>query len=60
MAVGWNISLFHYRNQGGDFGRVLVGLQVPTTDHVRFAAFLEGLGYRYCEQTDNIAYRLFL
>ena len=60
MAVGWNISLFHYRNQGGDFGRVLVGLQVPTTDHVRFAAFLEGLGYRYCEQTNNITYRLFL
>ncbi len=60
MRPGWNISLFHYRNQGADYGRILVGLQVPTDDNKAFKAFLETLGYPHVEETDNPAYRLFL
>lgn len=60
MSPDWNISLFHYRNQGDDYGRVLVGLQVPPSDKKAFKAFLEGLGYPYWNETDNPAYNLFL
>ncbi|MFQ5936804.1 MAG: threonine ammonia-lyase, biosynthetic [Acidiferrobacterales bacterium] len=60
MGGAWNISLFHYRNHGADFGRVLVGMQVPPTDMRKFKAFLENLGYEYAEETDNPAYQLFL
>ena len=60
MHPGWNISLFHYRNQGGDDGRILVGIQVPATDREAFAAFLESLAYPWAEETANPAYRLFL
>ena len=60
MRHGWNISLFHYRNHGADYGRVLVGLQVPAADRVAFRRFLAGLGYPYREETRNPAYRLFL
>jgi len=60
MHPGWNISLFHYRNQGDDHGRVLVGLQVPPADEHAFAAFLDTLAYPYQEETDNPVYRLFL
>jgi threonine dehydratase len=60
MRPGWNISLFHYRNQGADYGRILMGLQVPKADNKAFAAFLEGLGYPFVEETLNPAYRLFL
>ena len=60
MRPGWNISLFHYRNQGADYGRILVGLQVPQTDNRPFEQFLASLGYPYVEETDNPAYRLFL
>jgi threonine dehydratase len=60
MRPGWNISLFHYRNQGADYGRILVGLQVPTKDHKAFDKFLETLGYPYVEETANPVYRLFL
>jgi threonine dehydratase len=60
MHPGWNISLFHYRNQGADFGRILVGIQVPRTDKKRFREFLEGLAYPCEDETDNPAYRLFL
>ena len=56
----WNISLFHYRNQGGDSGRVLVGIQVPPADRKRFAAFLDSLGYSHVEETHNPVVRLFL
>jgi threonine dehydratase len=56
----WNISLFHYRNHGADFGRVLVGMQVPAEDHVAFGEFLQCLGYAYVDETQNPAYRLFL
>ena len=60
MAPNWNISLFHYRNQGGDVGRILVGLQVPAADMTAFQAFLAGLGYRFWNESDNPVYRLFL
>ena len=60
MQPGWNITLFHYRNQGADYGRILVGLQVPKKDDGAFRKFLENLGYPFVEETDNPAYRLFL
>jgi threonine dehydratase len=60
MRPGWNISLFHYRNQGADYGRILVGLQVPEGDKAAFAEFLETLGYPYVEETANPVYRMFL
>ncbi len=60
MAQGWNISLFHYRNHGADYGRVLAGIQVPERDRSRFEHYLDGLGYAYWNETDNPVYRLFL
>ncbi len=60
MQPSWNISLFHYRNQGADYGRILVGIQVPAEDGAAFAEFLATLGYPYVEETQNPAYRLFL
>jgi threonine dehydratase len=60
MAPNWNISLFHYRNQGGDTGRILVGLQVPKKEMKDFRAFLAGLGYRHWDESENPAYKLFL
>lgn len=60
MGETWNISLFHYRNHGADFGRVLVGLQVPPRDSDAFRRFLDALGYPYVEETGNPAYRMFL
>ena len=60
MRPNWNISLFHYRNQGADYGRILVGLQVPAADHGAFDDFLKTLGYPYVEETGNPVYRLFL
>jgi threonine dehydratase len=60
MGASWNISLFHYRMQGGDFGRVLIGLEIPPAEQQKFQAFLDSLGYRYIAETDNPAYRLFL
>ncbi|XLM19792.1 threonine ammonia-lyase, biosynthetic [Chromobacterium piscinae] len=60
MRIDWNISLFHYRNHGADYGRVLVGVQVPSGDAQAFQQFLDTLGYPYIEETDNPAYRLFL
>ena len=60
MDPAWNISLFHYRNQGADFGRILVGIQVPRTDKKAFREFLESLAYPCEDETDNPVYRLFL
>jgi threonine dehydratase len=60
MRPGWNISLFHYRNQGADYGRILVGLQVPKADDKAFAKFLDTLGYPCVEETNNPVYRMFL
>jgi len=55
----WNISLFHYRNHGAAFGRVLMGIQVPRAERKAFRDFLDTQGYLYREETDNPAYRLF-
>ena len=60
MAPSWNISLFHYRNQGADYGRVLVGLQVPSGDAAAVDTFLASLGFPFIEESSNPAYRLFL
>jgi threonine dehydratase len=62
QAVGgrWNISLFHYRNHGSDYGRVLAGIQVPPADRTDFLQHLNELHYAYAEETDNPAYRMFL
>jgi threonine dehydratase len=60
MNHSWNISLFHYRNHGADFGRVLVGMQVPNRDKKALKTFLDQLGYRYWDESGNPAYRLFL
>ena len=60
MSRGWNISLFHYRNHGADYGRVLVGMQVPPSDKAQFRAFLDRLGYDCVDETANPAYRMFL
>ena len=60
MSPNWNISLCHYRNHGADYGRILVGMQVPPEDKAAFQGFLDGLGYEYAEETRNPAYKLFL
>jgi threonine dehydratase len=56
----WNISLFHYRNHGADFGRVLAGFEVPENEMKEFVTFLDTLGYRYQQECGNSAYDLFL
>lgn len=56
----WNISLFHYRNHGADFGRVLAAFEVPEADETTFQSFLRNLGYPFVCEADNPAYRLFL
>jgi len=60
MGASWNISLFHYRSHGADFGRVLVGMQVPPRDQAKLRRFLDRLGYEYVNESRNPAYRLFL
>jgi threonine dehydratase len=60
MSHNWNISLFHYRNHGADYGRVLVGMQVPPRDKNELQEFLERVGYRYWDESENPAYPLFL
>jgi threonine dehydratase len=61
-AIGrrWNISLFHYRNHGSDYGRVLTGAQVPEAEQQEFDQHLQDLGYPYWDESDNPAYRMFL
>jgi len=60
LGADWNITLFHYRNHGAAWGRVLVGFEAGTADRPRLAADLHRIGYRFWEETDNPAYRLFL
>jgi threonine dehydratase len=60
MGHNWNISLFHYRNHGADYGRVLVGLQVPPKEKSAFKDFLKTLGYAYADESGNPAYDMFL
>lgn len=56
----WNVSAFHYRNHGADFGRVLVGIQVPSSEYDKFDAFLQSLDYTYHEETHNEVYKEFM
>ncbi|QPN59574.1 threonine ammonia-lyase, biosynthetic [Synechococcus sp. CBW1002] len=60
LHASWNISIFHYRNQGADVGRIVVGLQVPPNEQAAWEQFLAGLAYRHWNETGNPAYRLFL
>ncbi len=60
IGCDWNITLFHYRNHGADYGRVLVGVQVPPSDRATLETRLASLGYPYEDETANDAYRLFL
>ena len=60
LHPNWTISIFHYRNQGGDVGRIVVGVQVALEDRQAWQDFLDGLGYRHWDETGNPAYRLFL
>jgi threonine dehydratase len=60
MSPNWNISLFHYRNQGADYGRILVGMQVPPGEKRQLKEFLAALGYRHWDESGHPAYRLFL
>jgi threonine dehydratase len=60
MGERWNISLFHYRNHGAAYGRVLVGVQVTDEEKDEFKGFLDDLGYYFEQETDNPAYQLFL
>jgi threonine dehydratase len=60
IGSGWNISLFHYRNHGSDYGRVLAGIQVPPGTHTDFCLHLNELQYAYTEESDNPAYKIFL
>ncbi len=60
MNHNWNISLFHYRNHGADYGRVLIGMQVPHHDKKALKTFLDTLGYRYWDESANPAYKMFL
>jgi threonine dehydratase len=60
MSPNWNISLFHYRNNGADYGRIVVGMQVPPHEMAEWQSFLDTLGYRYWDESQNPAYKLFL
>jgi len=60
LGQRWNISLFHYRNHGAAYGRVLVGFQVVKGDNPKLRAAFDDLGYRYWEETNNSAYQQFL
>jgi threonine dehydratase len=60
MHPDWNISLFHYRNQGADYGRILVGIQVRAEEQLALRRFLDTLGYPHCDESDNPAYKLLL
>jgi threonine dehydratase len=60
MSPNWNISLFHYRNNGADYGRIVIGIQVPPAEQEDWQAFLDTVGYRYWNESQNPAYQLFL
>ena len=60
MSPNWNISVFHYRNNGADYGRIVVGIQVPPDEMQEWQAFLDTLGYQYGDESQNPAYKLFL
>jgi len=60
LGQRWNISMFHYRNHGAAYGRILVGVQVPAAERRSFEQVLDEINFRYWEETDNRAYQLYL
>ena len=60
ISTQWNISLFHYRNHGSDYRRVLAGIQVAPKERAEFISHIDDLRYAYTEETNNPAYRMFL
>ncbi len=60
MSPNWNISMFHYRNNGSDYGRIVVGIQVPPDEMTEWQGFLDSLNYQYWDESNNPAYQLFL
>jgi len=60
LRLDWNISLFHYRNHGADYGRVLMGIQMPVSDRQAFLQYLESIDYPFWDETQNPAYQMFL
>jgi threonine dehydratase len=60
LGTKWNISMFHYRNHGAAYSRVLMGVQVEPEDQESFTQMLDKVGFRYWDETNNEAYRLFL
>lgn len=60
LNVSWNLTLFHYRNHGADIGKILAGISVPPQDNEIFQKFLDDLGYKYQDETDNMVYQKFL
>ena len=60
LGEKWNITMFHYRNHGAAWGRVLIGFEAPHAARRELASFLDRIGYRYSEETDNSAYQMFL
>jgi threonine dehydratase len=60
LGERWNITMFHYRNHGAAWGRVLIGFEAPRSSRAELARFLDRIGYRYWEETDNSAYQMFL
>ncbi|EDO17046.1 hypothetical protein Kpol_530p16 [Vanderwaltozyma polyspora DSM 70294] len=60
LSESWNLTLFHYRNHGADIGKILAGISVPPRENLTFQKFLEDLGYKYHDETDNMVYQKFL
>ncbi|CCK69473.1 threonine ammonia-lyase ILV1 KNAG_0C03690 [Huiozyma naganishii CBS 8797] len=60
LSESWNLTIFHYRNHGADIGKVLAGVSVPPKENLTFQKFLEDLGYKYCDETDNMVYQKLL
>jgi threonine dehydratase len=60
MSPDWNISVFHYRNNGADYGRIVLGIQVPPDEMKQWQTFIDTIGYPYCDESNNPAYKLFL
>jgi threonine dehydratase len=60
IGTDWNISLFHYRNHGSDYGRILAGIDVPPDETAELQAHLSDLGYTYWEESENPAFSIFL
>jgi threonine dehydratase len=60
IGSGWTVSLFHYRNHGSDYGRILAGIDVPASETTKLEAHLGALGYAYREESGNPAHAMFL